>query len=392
MMKSPSKPAKHLLFALLAFFAGWCQQAQATGDTWRVEPNESNKSTNTALTIELEAEKKLPIPEVTALEEGIIAPYLWKVTTPGVSAPSYLFGTIHIPDPKVTNLPPLVKQAYDSADAVYTEIPMDILGISGILGSISMMQKIMLPMDEKLTDHLDLELEKRVDAILKDYGYSLLMFNQMKIWVVAAQVGQMDLMEEISSGKELLDQKLYMDAKRGGKIVGGLETMESQLKVFDDLSTEEQIKFLRETVKQLAKQKGLKPSESIIDAYLTGDTANIVGKLTDMMELDTAFGQKMYDRLLVKRDTDMSKKIADIIRADPNKINFFAIGALHLPRKEGVVGLLREKGITVERVIDPNWTPEWALQFTNDSVPEPVQPAPANKEKEPKTKGNPFGI
>lgn len=299
------------------------------------------------------SEEKLPMPEVNVLEEGVVASFLWKVTSPGATVPSYLFGTIHIPDNRVTNLPPHVQEAYDSAAAVYTEIPMDLSSLGGMLGNLGMISRIMLPLDKKATDYIDSELEKRVDAILKDYGYSLLMFNQMKVWVVAAQLGQLDLIEQISSGKELLDQKLYMDAQRGGKKAGALETADSQLDVFDTLSIEEQVKFLRETVDQVekAKEKGLEPSEAVVEAYLSGDTKNIVGQLTESMDLDTAFGQKMYKRLLLDRDAAMSAKMAEIIAADPNRINFFAVGALHLPRKEGVVGLLRDKGLTVERVI-----------------------------------------
>lgn len=298
-------------------------------------------------------EKKLPLPNVTVLEAGVTAPYLWKVTSPAYTATNYLFGTIHIPDDRVTVLPDHVQKAYDNAAAVYTEIPMDIMSPANMLSQVGMLGRVMLPLDKKFTDYIDKNTENRVDAILQDHGYSLTLFNQMKVWVVAAQLGQLDLLEQISSGKQVLDQKLYMDAQAAGKDVGGLETAESQLNVFDTLTMDEQIKFLKETIDQIeeAKAKGLKPSEAVVDAYISGDTANIVGQLTETMDLDTAFGQKMYARLLVDRDKAMSQTIAMIMATDPAKSNFFAIGALHLPREEGVIGLLRGMGFTVERVM-----------------------------------------
>src|SRR6516164_7635048 len=49
-------------------------------------------------------------------------PLLWRIEG---SVPSYLFGTIHIPDQRVLALPDVVKKAIDVSDAIYTEIPFD---------------------------------------------------------------------------------------------------------------------------------------------------------------------------------------------------------------------------------------------------------------------------
>ncbi len=317
-----------------------------------LEPEENSPETAAKQTESIAETKPASKYVVVTLEEGIQAPFLWKVTGAGLEKPSYLFGTIHIPDTRVTTLHPEVQKAFDSADAVYTEIPMDIMNPANLMGQLGLVSKIMLPWDQKVTDHLDAETEKRIEAILSDYHYSLAMFQQMKVWVIAAQLGQLDLIEEISSGKELLDQKIFNDAKRLGKEAGALETPESQIAVFDDLPVEEQVEFLKQTLDAIekAKAKGLKPSAGVVDAYLSGDTKNIVGMLSEHMDLDDPLGYKMYDRLLLSRDADMAKKMAEMMTANPGRTYFFAIGALHLPRELGVVGLLRSKGFTVERV------------------------------------------
>src|SRR5215471_3003993 len=49
-------------------------------------------------------------------------PLLWRIEGP---VPSYLYGTIHIPDQRVLALPAVVKKAIAASDAVYTEIPFD---------------------------------------------------------------------------------------------------------------------------------------------------------------------------------------------------------------------------------------------------------------------------
>ena len=45
---------------------------------------------------------------------------LWRVERKGL-APSYLFGTIHSTDPRVTKLPPAVQAAFNSANTVALE-------------------------------------------------------------------------------------------------------------------------------------------------------------------------------------------------------------------------------------------------------------------------------
>src|SRR5687767_1251819 len=69
---------------------------------------------------------------------AVKTPFLWRIEGP---VPSYLYGTIHVPDAQVTVLPPAVEKAFASSAAVFTEIPMD-----GAL-QIGMMGKMMLPGD-----------------------------------------------------------------------------------------------------------------------------------------------------------------------------------------------------------------------------------------------------
>ena len=50
--------------------------------------------------------------------DRVIKPALIELDT---EPPSWLFGTIHLPDPRVTRLHPDAARAFEQADAVYTE-------------------------------------------------------------------------------------------------------------------------------------------------------------------------------------------------------------------------------------------------------------------------------
>ena len=49
-------------------------------------------------------------------------PFLWRVDGP---APSYLYGTVHVPDQRVLELPQVVRRALEAADVFNAEIPLD---------------------------------------------------------------------------------------------------------------------------------------------------------------------------------------------------------------------------------------------------------------------------
>src|SRR5215472_8171208 len=49
-------------------------------------------------------------------------PLLWRIEG---TVPSYLYGTIHIPDQRVLALPDVVTRAMNASDAVYTEVVLD---------------------------------------------------------------------------------------------------------------------------------------------------------------------------------------------------------------------------------------------------------------------------
>jgi len=59
----------------------------------------------------------------TAANEGINHPFLWEVKKGEQTF--YLFGTMHLGDPKLQGLPKALKVAIDKSDEIRTEIPMD---------------------------------------------------------------------------------------------------------------------------------------------------------------------------------------------------------------------------------------------------------------------------
>jgi uncharacterized protein YbaP (TraB family) len=284
---------------------------------------------------------------------AVKTPFLWRIEGP---VPTYLYGTIHVPDPQVTSLPPLVEQAFASSAAVFTEIPMD-----GAL-QIGMMGKMMLPGDQSLSQVLGQELYTRLSntiqrSLPKDSPGPLgaamtAMLGRMKPWAAMMQLTMMEFLPDMMAGSKPLDTMLFDRAKSEGKETGGLETIDEQLSVFEVLTMDEQVRMLKLTLDTMdeAHKAGRSASRELIDGYLTGDLDKLAAMSNDSMKGEPELQKKFMARALDGRNQVMVDRLL-VKRAErPTKICFFAVGTLHYAGEEGIVALLQKKGLKVTRV------------------------------------------
>jgi len=327
MPDSNTKLAWLLPLALL-LVGGACKKDQAQADSAEVPA------------IELAQAK--PAADVKPTEH----PLLWRIAPADGKGPaSYLFGTIHIPDDRVLALPAVVTKAIDGCAALYTEIPMD------MATQISLSPRMMLPGDETLDTILPEKLYARLAKLFKDKDLPLAPLSKMKIWAIATQVVMLDHIMEFAS-KQPLDMVIYKRAQQAGKKVGGLETVEEQISVFDDLTQAEQIRMLEQTLDLIDeyKAKGKDAIDELIQAYLSGQDKKLLDAMMESYDPNNELDRKVMKRLFTDRNERMSERIAKKLSASPGKSIFFAVGAGHLVGDQGLVALLREAGYQIERV------------------------------------------
>jgi len=269
-------------------------------------------------------------------------PLLWRIE--GQKA-SYLFGTIHIPDERVLKLADPVSEALDGADAVFTEVPMDM----GTQMKLAMQS--MLPQGQNLEDVLPAELYKRLSALFEKKGIPMMAMGRFKIWAVAVQVALVDHLMELAA-KQPLDQHIFLNAQKAGKKVGGLEKPEEQIDVFDSLSREEQIQTLRDSLDDYEEQKdkGVDAIGKLIEIYLEGDDDKLREKLLEEYDPDNPLEKKLMQRLFTDRNEILAERMAKKMKESPQTSFFFAVGAGHMPGPGGIVDRLRKAGFKVTRV------------------------------------------
>ena len=258
---------------------------------------------------------------------------LWKIEKPGV-APSYLFGTIHSDDPRVTALPPPVAGAFKGCKHFVMEVRIDSDGI------VRMTQAMYFSDGRTLEQVIGKTLYGQVVKAFAARGIRAESVEKQKPWAVL-----MTLSMPPSKTGEFLDLLLEQRATRLGMTVSGLETMDEQIAVFNDMPLPDQVALLRETV---ATQGDFdKELADLIRAYLARDLADLAELSTKHAPGEEQMYRTVMDRLLTRRNARMAERMRPFLDEGGS---FVAVGAAHLPGATGLLNRLEKAGYRVSSV------------------------------------------
>lgn len=270
-------------------------------------------------------------------------PFLWKVTGEHTF---YLFGTIHLPDPRVTDLPEEVLSALQTATSFYAELDLSESNLMEV-AEISRLQD-----DQTLTDVLPKAVVDELDTLLKQMHPTLntATFDSLKVWVMAISLLIIEQQQKFPL-QPPLDLALYERSISLGMNTGGIETNEEQFQIFDDLTLDEQIILLRDTINyiQSAKATNKDVIEESIQAYLAGDLDKLTEKLLSYMQGEP-FYEKLLTRIIDERNQEMTQTIQSLVEENPKETYFFAIGAGHFAGEGGITSRLENKGYSIELI------------------------------------------
>ncbi len=276
--------------------------------------------------------------------DAIEKPFLWKIE--GDRTTSYLFGTIHLPDARVTALHSSVEQAFKDSEYVYTEIPLDTSDL------IAQVNYLMLEGDQTLVDIIEPELLQRANNLVKDINPILTIdpFLKFKVWALATSLPILE--QQLNNPGVLpLDAQLYQRAGSEGKGTGGIETIQEQLGYFDNLSQDEEIKMLRDTIEfmETTASQDQSLAEEFIEYYLQGDV-NAFGALMVKYVKEDEFSKGFMKKILHDRNIIMADRIHAKLKKNPDRKYFFAVGAGHYWGDTGIQKLLKDKGLSVSSI------------------------------------------
>ncbi len=277
---------------------------------------------------------------------------IWKIEKDG-RRPSYLFGTIHLSDPRLLKLKPAAQQAFDTSDTLALEITelLDPNKMAGV--AFSAFQYTTYTDGTTLTDKLSEPQQKALTAAVeKKLGLPWSVAQKMKPWTLMGTLGVPACeMARKKLQKPIVDTYLGQMAQTQGKQIVALETMISQLKAMDGLPESESLNGLMQTVTLGPRLEDL--FETMILLYSKEETALIWAMMRRVSEDGFAAAQDHSQYAEFQRDIVHRRNHTMVQEAEKHIANgsvFIAVGALHLPGEQGMVNILAQKGYRLSRV------------------------------------------
>lgn len=264
---------------------------------------------------------------------------LWKIEGEGLTEPSYLYGTIHMIEAEDYFLPTGTLTAMEETDKMVFEINMN--EMTDMSSLMSIMGKAFMKDNQTLSDLLNDEDYAVVEDHFKKIGLPLMMLERMKpMFLSVFAYGDMDPKGMQNGSVKSYEMEFFEMANNTGKEVDGLETIEFQMGIFDEIPYKDQAKILVETIK--SSSEGSDQFAEMVRMYKDQDITHMI----KMMDDDKSMSEH-EDVLLVKRNRAWIPLMGKMMKKQPT---FFAVGAGHLAGVDGVIKLLRKEGYRVSPV------------------------------------------
>jgi uncharacterized protein YbaP (TraB family) len=265
-----------------------------------------------------------------ALEQGL----LFEVRSQAGKS-SYLFGTIHSEDERAMDLPEPVQSAFGKSRSFVMEVIPDAeaVGRSNLTMAYSD--------GRSLADVIGQSRFRKIVEAMKSRGVSEDALRKFKPWAVVTILS----LPPPKTG-EFLDINLYKRALAADKPIHGIETIDEQLAVFDDLSESDQVALLDETLDVLDQLPEV--HERLLEAYLKRDLAELSQLVKEYLRVaDSAVEERFKAAVLDARHARMTERMLPFLEKGGH---FVAIGALHLTGQDGILARLQETGYDVRRL------------------------------------------
>lgn len=257
---------------------------------------------------------------------------LWRISGKGLTHPSYLYGTMHLQDRRLFRFGDSLYAALEQTEGFAMEI--DFQEFIDSLFS----QQVREAQDRYLDEEEDIKIDRRklgrpADSLLRKLGIRGDRVSRKDLRKIREQrIGALVRSGEMPT---IVDGYLYGLALRHRKWTGGIEDVQDQLPLLDELGgelTPEQV-FMPEA--ELRRSL-----EEMIGVYVSQD-------LVKLARLSGADLGSMRDAVLLRRNVKMARRMDSLSAL---RSTLFAVGAAHLPGDSGVIALLRARGFRVDPV------------------------------------------
>lgn len=266
------------------------------------------------------------------------APPLWRIADQDSTI--WLFGTVHMLPAGVRWRSPALDRAFAAADTVIFEVDLSAPPRRGFAATL--MQLGRNANYVTLSSLLDAKDVERLHRAALQVGVQPASLEPLRPWLASMRLGLTNLQTQGYDPEAGVDEILEAMARRAGKRLAYLETVQEQFEFFAALSPSAEKAFLMSAIIQIETDpRGL---DVLVSAWAKGETHKFDRLFQAAMGVNTP---ELRDALFVNRNRRWTDQI-DALMSGAGKA-LIAVGAGHLPGKSGVIELLRAKGYTVTR-------------------------------------------
>jgi len=262
-------------------------------------------------------------------KEGVF----WKIHNKKTGKTSYIFGTIHLIDKDKYVLPKTVFKRLEKSELVIMELDD--------LENQSKVFELLTLKEGRMTDILNSSQRDSLYAYTKTkLGMDSVLFEKSMGKFKPVFFMQLPYASLVLKS-ESYDKNIYQLAKKARIPILGLETIEEQLGFFDNLSNEIKAQMIMQVVGDTSNFK--KSWDQMQNLYLNQQISDLISMNTGTADM-IAFSEKtLSSERNLKWVQILSKEISE-------KSIFVAVGAAHLPGKDGLLNLLQQQDFEVTRV------------------------------------------
>ncbi|MGB4849718.1 MAG: TraB/GumN family protein [Saprospiraceae bacterium] len=266
---------------------------------------------------------------------------LWKIEIAGQSQPSYLFGTIHMIPKDDYFLPSGLDEAFDKSKQVVFEIDLDEMSDMGSM--MGMLSNLMMRDGTTLKDLLTPQEYTEVSKYFDNMGLPMFLLSKVKPMFLS-MLAEVNMNPEEMQSDDIVsyEMNLYDRAQKAQKDVGGLETMQYQMSLFDSIPYKDQAVMLIDAIRSTNTESDM--FDQTLDLYLHQD----IEAMIEMVDSSQAGQGAGYENVLINnRNQNWIPIMSKMMKNGPV---FFAVGAGHLAGENGVLSLLKKQGYKVTPV------------------------------------------
>jgi len=277
------------------------------------------------------------IQETTTVDKA----FIWKaVKDDNPNKVVFLLGSIHMGTKDSFPLNEVIEQAYQNSDKLVVEV--DITTGSQQEMAAKVLSIAMLPKGSTLETIVSEDTWAALVDFIAKHNMPKESFLRFKPWFAAITVATLR-MNDLGYSQEFGIDRYFL--KKAQKPVLELETVDSQLSLFDNMSVE-----LQELMLEDALSGNMQVSQNpklLFNAWRTGNTAAMENIIMSEVRAEPKFSPflkvLLTDRNLVMKNT------LDTFLISENKL-LVVVGAAHLVGKLGLVSLFKKTGWTVKQL------------------------------------------